>query len=41
MATNFGHIELVTQDLDKAKEFYQELFSWNVRDLPDMPYSVQ
>ena len=40
MATNFGHIELVTQDLDKAKEFYQKLFSWNVRDLPDMPYSL-
>jgi predicted enzyme related to lactoylglutathione lyase len=40
MATNFGHIELMTQDLDKAKDFYQRLFGWTVRDLPDMPYSL-
>jgi uncharacterized protein len=40
MATNFGHIELITQDLDKAKDFYQKLFGWKVRDLPDMPYSL-
>lgn len=37
---NFGHIELVTQDVDKAKDFYQKLFGWKVRDLPDMPYSL-
>src|SRR5689334_8540544 len=40
MATNFGHIELITQDLEKAKDFYQRLFGWKVRDLPDMPYSL-
>jgi uncharacterized protein len=40
MATNFGHIELVTQDIDKAKDFYQKLFGWKVRDLPDLPYSL-
>ena len=40
MATNFGHIELITQNLDKAKDFYQKLFGWKVRDLPDMPYSL-
>ena len=40
MATNFGHIELITQDLEKAKDFYQKLFGWKVRDLPDMPYSL-
>ena len=40
MATNFGHIELITHDLDKAKDFYQRLFGWKVRDLPDMPYSL-
>jgi hypothetical protein len=39
-ATNFGHIELITQDLDQAKDFYQKLFGWKVRDLPDMPYSL-
>jgi predicted enzyme related to lactoylglutathione lyase len=37
---NFGRIELVTQDIDKAKDFYQKLFGWKVRDLPDMPYSL-
>jgi uncharacterized protein len=40
MAANFGHIELITQDLDTAKDFYQKLFGWKVRDLPDMPYSL-
>lgn len=40
MAINFGHIELITQDLEKAKDFYQKLFGWKVRDLPDMPYSL-
>ena len=40
METNFGHIELITQDLDQAKDFYQRLFGWKVRDLPDMPYSL-
>jgi len=40
MAVNFGHVELVTQDLNQAKEFYQRLFGWTVRDLPDMPYSI-
>ena len=40
MATNFGHIELITQDLDKAKDFYQKLLGWKVRDLPEMPYTL-
>ena len=40
MATNFGHIELITHDLDKARDFYQKLFGWKVRDLPDIPYSL-
>ena len=40
MAANFGHIELITQNLDKAKDFYQKLFGWKVRDLPDLPYSL-
>ncbi|HKY70769.1 MAG TPA: VOC family protein [Nitrospira sp.] len=40
MGTNFGHIELITQDLDKAKDFYQKLFGWKIRDLPDLPYSL-
>jgi uncharacterized protein len=40
MAANFGHIELITQDLDKAKDFYRKMFGWKVRDLPDMPYSL-
>ena len=40
MGMNFGHIELITQDVDKAKDFYQKLFGWKVRDLPDMPYSL-
>ena len=40
MGANFRHIELITQDLEKAKDFYQKLFGWKVRDLPDMPYSL-
>jgi uncharacterized protein len=40
MASNFGHIELITRDLDKAKDFYHKLLGWKARDLPDLPYSL-
>ena len=40
MTMKFGHIELVTHDLGKSKDFYQRLFGWRVKDLPDVPYAV-
>ena len=33
MANPFVHVELNTQDLPKAKEFYGMLFAWNLEDV--------
>ena len=34
MANPFVHIELSTNDLKRAKEFYSRLFAWKLEDLP-------
>ena len=34
MANPFVHIELHTNDLARAKEFYSKLFSWKLQDMP-------
>ena len=33
MANPFVHVELATTDIDKAKSFYQSLFSWKLQDM--------
>jgi predicted enzyme related to lactoylglutathione lyase len=33
MANAFVHVELNTQDLEKAKSFYQSLFAWTLNDV--------
>ena len=33
MANPFVHVELATTDIDKAKAFYQSLFSWQLQDM--------
>ena len=33
MANPFGHIELNTQDVGKAKNFYKSLFKWEFQDM--------
>jgi predicted enzyme related to lactoylglutathione lyase len=33
MANPFVHVELATTDIDKAKSFYQSLFSWQLQDM--------
>ena len=40
MANPFVHIELHTQDPEKAKEFYGKLFDWTLEDYPDMNYTI-
>jgi predicted enzyme related to lactoylglutathione lyase len=40
MANPFVHIELHTQDPDKAKKFYSELFDWTLEEYPDMNYTI-
>ena len=32
MANPFVHVELATTDLERAKEFYGQLFSWKLED---------
>ena len=34
MGNPFVHVELNTQDVDKAKAFYGKLFDWKMEDMP-------
>ncbi len=34
MANPFVHVELNTNDVDKAKDFYGKLFDWKIEDVP-------
>lgn len=34
MPNPFVHVELATNDLGKAREFYQNLFDWKLEDTP-------
>lgn len=40
MANPFIHVELMTTDVGKAKEFYQGLFDWKLEDVPEMNYTM-
>lgn len=41
MANAFVHIELNTQDVGKAKDFYTKLFDWKLEDMPGpTPYTM-
>jgi uncharacterized protein len=40
MANPFVHIELHTQEPEKAKKFYTGLFDWKLEDVPDMDYTI-
>ena len=35
MANPFVHVELNTADPEKAKEFYSQLFQWQLQDVPN------
>ena len=34
MANSFVHVELQTNDLARAREFYSKLFDWKLQDVP-------
>ncbi len=40
MPNSFAHIELNTDDLKKAKKFYQSVFAWKLADMPGMGYTM-
>ena len=40
MPNAFAHIELNTDDVQKAKKFYKTLFNWKISDIPGMNYSM-
>jgi predicted enzyme related to lactoylglutathione lyase len=42
MANPFVHIELMSTDVVKAKDFYGKLFDWKLEDMPmpDMTYTM-
>jgi uncharacterized protein len=40
MANPFVHIELHTQDLEKSKKFYTNMFDWKLEEMPGMDYTI-
>jgi predicted enzyme related to lactoylglutathione lyase len=40
MPNPFAHVELNTDDVKKAKKFYQAVFSWKLADMPQMSYTM-
>ena len=40
MPNPFAHIELSTDDVKKAKKFYQAVFAWKLSDMPAMDYTM-
>jgi len=40
VANPFVHIELSTDDIAKAKKFYQSVFAWKLSEAKGMPYTL-
>ncbi|MFQ5588777.1 MAG: VOC family protein [Nitrospiria bacterium] len=40
MGNPFVHIELLSNDLEKAKGFYKDLFDWQYQEFPEMDYTI-
>ena len=40
MPNPFAHVELNTDDVKKAKKFYQSVFAWKLSDVPNMGYTM-
>ncbi|MEO7034827.1 MAG: VOC family protein [Polyangiaceae bacterium] len=40
MPNPFAHIELSTDDIKKAKKFYQAIFAWKLSDMPATDYTM-
>lgn len=34
------HFEIPADDLERAKEFYEEVFGWHIEDVPEMDYTM-
>ena len=40
MPNPFVHVELLTHDLPKATEFYTQLFDWQLKEIPEIDYTL-
>ena len=40
MGNPFVHVELLTNDVAKARKFYTGLFDWHLEDVPGMDYTI-
>jgi len=40
LANPFVHIELQTQDVEKSKKFYANMFDWKLDDIPGADYTM-
>ena len=34
------HFEIPAEDIERAKEFYKTIFSWNITSMPEMNYNI-
>ena len=40
MGNPFVHVELMTKDVAKSKEFYTKMFDWKLEEIPGMDYTI-
>jgi predicted enzyme related to lactoylglutathione lyase len=40
MGNPFVHVELVTKDVAKSKQFYAQMFDWKLEEIPAMDYTI-
>jgi len=40
MSNPFVHIELQTQDVEKSRKFYVNMFDWKMEEIPGMDYTI-
>jgi len=40
MPNPFAHVELHSGDVNDSKKFYNALFAWKLRDMPEMDYTM-
>lgn len=40
MPNPFVHVELMSKDIEKSKQFYSALFDWELEPIPNMDYTL-
>ncbi len=40
MPNKVVHFEIPAEDIERAKEFYKEIFNWKITSIPEMKYNI-